>query len=912
MNVPIAQNLDASEFVSARTRELFKELHQNLTRYTDRLFSRLMIFQWFFAVGLAFSLSPRTWAGTNSQIHPHIWAAIFLGGIITAFPVYLARTQSGKTLTRHVIAVGQMLMGALLIHLTGGRIETHFHIFGSLAILAFYRDWRVLVTATIVVTADHLVRGIFWPQSIFGVLYAPWWRPFEHAGWVLFEVTFLIIAIRKSVSEMQEVAERQAKLEVMNETIERTVAERTVELSRENRQHRELQALYSSLVEQLPAGIFRKDTDGRFVFVNSWFCKLRNRVPHEILGKTAGEIADSEPDGSVVRLLRRGVDNHAEIMRTGKTIESLEEYSGTNGGSHLKVVKSPVFGADGDIVGTQGVLMDISEQKRAEAALDYEKLLLNALLVNSDDKIYFKDLESNFTRCSVSMAKAFKVQKPEELVGKHDRDFYASDHAAQAFEDEQKIIRTGEPLVGKLEKETWPDGHVTWVISTKMPLRDDDGKITGTFGVSKEVTNMKVAEEALSRERNLLSAILNNIPDSVYVKDTRGRKTKANPADLRNLRCKTEADALGKTDFELFPRDIAEKFYADDQTVIQGQPIVNREEYFFNEAGEKHWLLTTKIPLHDQNGTIIGLVGMGRDITAIKESELKLEESRKQLLDASRQAGMAEVATSVLHNVGNVLNSVNVSTSLIAEKIQRSKVANIVKVVELMRANTNDLGNFITNDPKGKQLPEYLAKLAEHLTQEQQAMFKEVGSLMNNVVHIKEIVAMQQGYAKAAGIIESLKASDLVEDAIRMNSGAVDRHKIKIVREFYETPLINTDKHKVLQILVNLIRNSKYACDDSGRDDKQITLQVRNGDGRVKISIIDNGVGIPPENLTRIFNHGFTTRKEGHGFGLHSGAIAAKELGGTLTARSEGIGHGATFTLELPATQKQETYEHQS
>jgi PAS domain S-box-containing protein len=911
MNAPIAQNLDASEFVSARTRELFKELHENLIRYTDRLFSWLMIFQWFFAVGLALCLSPRTWSGANSQIHPHIWAAIFLGGIITALPVYLARTQSGKTLTRHVVAAGQMLMGALLIHLTGGRIETHFHVFGSLAILSFYRDWRVLVTATLVVTADHLVRGIFWPQSIFGVLYSPWWRPFEHAGWVLFEVTFLIIAVQKSISEMQQVAERQAKLEAMNETIERTVAERTVELSRENRQHRELQAHYSSLVEQLPAGIFRKDADGRFVYVNSWFCKLRSRVPNQILGKTAAELAQSEPDGRVIQLLRQGVDNHAEIMRTGKTIENLEEYRGKDGNSrHLKVVKSPVFGADGDIAGSQGVLMDITEQKHAEAALDYEKLLLNALLVNSDDKIYFKDLESNFTRCSVSMAKAFKVEKPEDLIGKHDRDFYANDHSTEAFEDEQKIIRTGEPLVGKLEKETWPDGHVTWVISTKMPLRDDNGKITGTFGISKEVTNMKTAEEALSRERNLLSAILNNIPDSIYVKDTGGRKTMANPADLKNLRCKSEADAIGKTDFDLFPKDIAEKFYADDQTVIHGQPIINREEYFLNEAGEKHWLLTTKIPLHDQNGIIIGLVGMGRDITAMKEAELKLEESRKQLLDASRRAGMAEVATSVLHNVGNVLNSVNVSTSLIAEKVQRSKVANVVKVVDLMRAHPNDLGNFFANDPKGKQVPEYLAKLAEHLAQEQQGMLQEIGSLMNNVVHIKEIVAMQQGYAKAAGILESLKASDLVEDAIRMNSGAVDRHKIKIVREFNETPPITTDKHKVLQILVNLIRNSKYACDDSGRDDKQITLQVRNGDGRVKISVIDNGVGIAPENLTRIFNHGFTTRKEGHGFGLHSGAIAAKELGGTLSARSEGVGRGATFTLELPANQKEDTNEH--
>ena len=176
----------------------------------------------------------------------------------------------------------------------------------------------------------------------------------------------------------------------------------------------------------------------------------------------------------------------------------------------------------------------------------------------------------------------------------------------------------------------------------------------------------------------------------------------------------------------------------------------------------------------------------------------------------------------------------------------------------------------------------------------------EVGSLASNIMHIKEIVAMQQNYAKTSGVLESLKIADLVEDAICMNNGAMSRHLVKVVRDFAEVPPILTEKHKVLQILVNLIRNAKYACDDSGRNDKQITMRVANGNDRVKISVMDNGVGIPAENLTRIFSHGFTTRKEGHGFGLHSGALAAREMGGTLTAFSKGPGQGATFTLELP------------
>jgi C4-dicarboxylate-specific signal transduction histidine kinase len=161
---------------------------------------------------------------------------------------------------------------------------------------------------------------------------------------------------------------------------------------------------------------------------------------------------------------------------------------------------------------------------------------------------------------------------------------------------------------------------------------------------------------------------------------------------------------------------------------------------------------------------------------------------------------------------------------------------------------------------------------------------------------------MQQSYARISGVTEPVKVTDLVEDALRLNAGAFQRHEVEVVRDFAPgAPDITTEKHKVLQILVNLVRNAKYACDESGRADKRMTVRVTHGQGRVRIQVADNGVGIPPENLTRIFNHGFTTKKDGHGFGLHSGANAAKELGGSLVAHSDGQGRGATFTLELPA-----------
>lgn len=420
-----------------------------------------------------------------------------------------------------------------------------------------------------------------------------------------------------------------------------------------------------------------------------------------------------------------------------------------------------------------GVIRDITARKRAEAELNYERNLLRSLMDHSDDCIYFKDLQSRFLRCSLAQVRHFRAGGLAEVIGKTDRDFFSGEHVDGALQDEQNIIRTGEPLSGKVEKETWPDGRVTWALTSKMPLRNEAGEMIGTFGLSK-------------------------------------------------------------------------------------------------------------------------------DITAIKEAEKKMEGLHQQLVEASRQAGMTEVASSVLHNVGNVLNSVNVSFLLISEIVAKSKASSLLKVVALLHRHVDDLPGFFANDAKGRQLPDYLAGLAARLGEEHAEIQRELGTLAGNLQHIKEVIAMQQRSAKLLGLVETLPAASLVEDALQLNLGALERHGITLVREFASVPPVPVEKHKVLQILVNLIRNAKNACDDAGRPDKRIILRIAAGEKCVKISVEDNGVGIMPENLTRIFQHGFTTRLEGHGFGLHSGALAARELGGSLEAFSRGPGQGATFTLELP------------
>jgi C4-dicarboxylate-specific signal transduction histidine kinase len=289
-------------------------------------------------------------------------------------------------------------------------------------------------------------------------------------------------------------------------------------------------------------------------------------------------------------------------------------------------------------------------------------------------------------------------------------------------------------------------------------------------------------------------------------------------------------------------------------------------------------------------------------IEAKEQAMAKLAQAQQSLMDLSRTTGMAEVATGVLHNVGNVLNSVNVSASVLDDQLANSCLRDLRDVATLLQTHAANIAEFIARDPRGQHLPDLVIQLAEHLDAEHRNWRREVQSVASNIEHIKEIVAMQQSYARVAGVIERLSPRDLFEDAVHMNERALARHSITLERDYQAVPFVEVDKHKVLQILVNLVRNAKYAVAEQPPTNRRIRLRlVSLASGRVQFIISDNGVGIPSENLNRIFSLGFTTRRDGHGFGLHTGALAARELGGSLAVHSAGPGCGATFTLELPA-----------
>jgi PAS domain S-box-containing protein len=420
--------------------------------------------------------------------------------------------------------------------------------------------------------------------------------------------------------------------------------------------------------------------------------------------------------------------------------------------------------------------------------------------------------------------------------------------------------------------------------------------------LATEILELTDANQSLVQTRMLFEAMLDNIPDRIYFKDTQSRFVKVSKALATRLGIANPEDAIGKNDFDFNPPEKAREFFEDEQRIIQtGEPLVNKVERQILPNGETTWASTTKVPLRNREGVVVGIVGINRDITDLKLAEQQIETINRELREASRQAGMAEVATGVLHNVGNVLNSVNVAAGVLSDRLNHSKSSGVSKLSKLLIEREGDLGEFFSADERGRQVPAYLQQLAEHLEQEHTDMRRELTELVMNVEHIKEIVATQQNYARMLGVTEVVDLSAVLEDAIRIHGGAYERHGIKLIRQYDPIPETALDKHKVMQIVINFLANAKYACDAGKQNDKTVTVRIKRlSPERVRIEVADNGIGIAPENLTRVFSQGFTTRKGGHGFGLHSGALAARELGGSISAESPGIGQGAIFSLELP------------
>ena len=439
---------------------------------------------------------------------------------------------------------------------------------------------------------------------------------------------------------------------------------------------------------------------------------------------------------------------------------------------------------------------------------------------------------------------------------------------------------------------------VVWVVVLRARVREQT-----------EIIRTQIQREATLEDR--YRDLFENANDIVFSQDRSGRLTAINRA-AEEISGYRRAELLARSLFDFLAPDRRDEALRLFERLLAGEEPPTRFQTTLVARDGRRVALEMAVRPTTVRGAVTGVDGIARDVSARERAAAELAAANASLVEVSRRAGMAEVASNVLHNVGNVLNGVNVSTALLAERLRGSRVANLGRAVELLRAHAQagDLAAYLASDPEGQRLVVYLGAATANLAVERDELAAEVASLARSVEHIKKIVDVQQGYARApGGTEETLAASALVGEALRMLDAAPG--PVEVVREIAgdDDPTLTVEKHKVVQILINLVRNAVRACADRAGDvdgdfnsfvGRVVVRVERAVSNRVHLSVRDNGVGIAPEILARVFEHGFTTRKDGHGFGLHGAALMAAELGGALAVASEGPGQGATFTLDLP------------
>lgn len=461
------------EGVAARGDELFKEHQQQIYRDTDKLFARLMILQWLAGIGAALIITPLAWNGVSNAIHIHVWASIFIGGIITLFPVWLTRVWPGAAITRYVIAVAQMLMSALLISLTGGRIETHFHVFGSLVILSFYRDWRVLIPATIVVAVDHFLRGVYWPYSVYGVLVASPWRSMEHAAWVVFEDVFLVISCLRSVREMRAIASRTAALEASEHN-------------------------FREIFEEAPIGIAVVGLDERFRQANTTFSQMLGYSEEELRMYTPLDLTYHDDIALSKELQNKMLES------SGK--HQIEKRYLRKNGEVVWTTRSGCVIRDTSGKPRHFLIMaeDISERKRAEQALceTNEQLAMalqrNQLIMDSSqDVICTIDSSGRFVTVNAACQSLWGYL-PKELVGQNHVNLVHPDDRGRTAAADADIRRTGK-LVDFVNRYIRKDGEVVDMLwSATWSARDQI-----FFCVAHDITERQRADRALRQAKEV-------------------------------------------------------------------------------------------------------------------------------------------------------------------------------------------------------------------------------------------------------------------------------------------------------------------------------------------------------------------------------------------------------------------------
>ena len=571
---------------------------------------------------------------------------------------------------------------------------------------------------------------------------------------------------------------------------------------------------------------------------------------------------------------------------------------------HFCVRAVPIIETDGSLREWVGTCTDITEQKQAEAASRDSEEKFRQLAENISDVFW---VTSTDFQQIIYISPAY-----EKIWGQPASGLFTNPHQwleAILPEDRARVMAEFAPVLNNLNCASTeyrirrPDGQIRWIHDRGFQVRDAAGNFIRIAGIASDITEKKNADLALQKSEERLRRYFDlgligisiGSPDKAFLD--------ANE-ELCRITGYSREELLQKTWLELTHPDDQNSSAETHDKILAGQldGYTFEKRYIRKDGDIIHVAVSVKCA-RNSDGAVEYFVALIKDITARRKAEAQLKETQADLLLASRRAGMADVATNVLHNVRNILNSVNITSSCLAEGASKSKAGDLGRLAALLQEHQHDLAGFFTSDPRARQIPGYLNLLANHLAREQAEALKSLEQLRKHIDHINGIVSLQQAFAKSPDLADVANIPLLLDDALGMISGGRGRGEIEIAREIQPMPPVQLQKHKVLQILVNLLRNAREACVASSSAKKKIGIRASIENSLICIAISDNGVGIPAENLPRIFQHGFTTKLDGHGFGLHGSATCAHEMGGTLTVESGGSGRGATFKLCIPLEQ---------
>ena len=591
-------------------------------------------------------------------------------------------------------------------------------------------------------------------------------------------------------------------------------------------------------------------SDGMYISINDGFTRILGYTEEDAIGRTSLDMNIWVNPEERINLVNT-------LMAKGEIKNFETKFLSKNGNIVNGIMSSSLIDLDG-VPHILSIIKDITIHKMAEEALAKEQFLINALMNNLSDHVYFKDRDSRFIRINKSLALSFGLDDPALAEGKTDFDFFTREHAQQAFEDEQAIVRTGQ-LLNTEEKETHPNRPDTWVSTIKLPLTDNNGNIIGTFGISRDVTKRKQAEEELAQEQYLMRTLMDNLPDHIYFKDHESHFLRVNKALAQFLGLNDPAQAIKKTDFDFFTGEHAQQAYEDEQKIIRTGQLLSTEEKETHHDRPDTWVSTIKLPLSDKDGNIIGTFGISRDITKNKlaEEEIKLKNELLQIINSEKDKFFSILA----HDLRGPLSAFVSATQIIAEEIQTMGIEEIKEITLSMKTSATNIYSLLEN-------------------------LLEWSRLRRGVMDF---------------IPEKINLKKKIEECIAVLSESARKKVIEILISIPEVIDVLADSHMFDTVIRNLISNAIKFTPVGGK----VTLTAGYiEDHTVEIKISDSGIGMTPELKDKLFLLNEKTSRKGTegepstGLGLLLCKEFIEKHNGKIRVESE-VGKGSTFSFTI-------------